>query len=290
MSNYFPGTYIMLVLCLGQIIFLSLGILVLQYYQVIESITLVFAAFLIMLNYLVTILSCKRFFQAEHQTLLIQKQSSALSEMESTIGLIRAQRHDIGNHLHTIYALLQMGKEKQAKKYVNEVEVAATNAIQIVRLDIPEVAAFLQSKLGQAMARNISLNIEIRGELKNCLVKPYFLIIILGNLIENSFEAVEHLPEQGRHVELEILQKEEAYILTISNYGPPVENTLYNKIFEAGYSTKGSGRGYGLAIVQETVANHGGYIEMTNNPTTFTVVLPKKGGKCSAPQTGSKDS
>ncbi len=53
------------------------------------------------------------------------------------------------------------------------------------------------------------------------------------------------------------------------------------KIFTKGFSTKlGERRGYGLAIVQDTVNRFGGCIEIQNDRTKgaiLTVFLPKKG-------------
>jgi len=289
--NVSPGTYWLLTLFLGQIMFFSLGTLTLQYYRLIEGTTVFFAAFFLVLNYLIAIIFFKRIFQADCAVLLLQRQEATLHKMESTIRLIRHQRHDIANHLHTIYALLQMGREHQAKKYVNEVELATTNVFHAARLEVPELAAFLQGKLGQAMAKNISLNIEALTSLKDCHIKPYFLVIILGNLLDNAFEAVEDLPVEERLVELEITEQENYYRFTVTNSGPSIEESLYGKIFEAGYSTKEPGRGYGLAIVRETVLNHRGNIEISNNPTTtFVVTLPKKEGDTGDPSACPKDS
>ncbi|MHB1127588.1 MAG: sensor histidine kinase [Bacillota bacterium] len=270
------GTYGLIAVFLGQVMLLSLGALALQYYRLLEGITIFLAAGFIVLNYLVAIPLFNRLLQTDYQAQVIETQETALHKMESTLGLIRSQRHDILNHLHTIYALLQMGRDYQARRYVDKLHAATTNSAQVSRLENTEVGAFLQSKLGQAMARNISFNLEVSADLKNCAVDPYFLVIILGNLLDNAFEAVVELPAADRMVELEILEQEEKYEFIVTNEGPPIPEDLQAKIFTPGYSSKELGRGYGLAIVQETVLNHGGGIEIRNNPTAFVVRLPKK--------------
>lgn len=270
------GTYWLIAVFLGQVMLLSLGALALQYYRLLEGITVFFAAGFIVLNYLVAVPLFNRLMQADYQAQVIDTQATALHKMESTLGLVRSQRHDIVNHLHTIYALLQMSKDYQVRRYVDKLQAATTNSVQVGRLENPEVAAFLQSKLGQAMARNISFNLEVLTDLKDCNVEPYFLVIILGNLLDNAFEAVEELPATERMVELEILEQEEHYEFIVTNEGPPIAEDMQAKIFAPGYSTKEPGRGYGLAIVRETVSNHGGGIKIRNNPTAFVVRLPKK--------------
>jgi len=278
--NITLGTYSLLALFLGQILIFSLGILVLQYYQLIEGPIVFFAAIFMILNYLIAIFFFQRIFRADCELLLLRQKETALHKVEGTLRLIRSQRHDIVNHLHTIYALLQMGKEQQAKKYVNEVESATTNIIHVSRIEVPELAALLQSKLGQAMAKNITFNIETRTDLKNCPIKPYLLVSILGNLLDNAFEAVANLSTESRFVELEVTEQKEVYIFSVSNVGSSITKELHEKIFDAGFSTKEQGRGYGLAIVRETILNHGGTIEVRTNPTTFIVTLPRKGANC----------
>jgi signal transduction histidine kinase len=39
---------------------------------------------------------------------------------------------------------------------------------------------------------------------------------------------------------------------------------------------KNRGTGLGLASCQNIVSSHGGTITAKNNPTTFTIILPKK--------------
>jgi len=274
--NISNNTYVLLALFLGQIMLFNLGTVTLQYYRILEGVIVPFIIIFIVFNYFIAIIIIPKLFKADSQAVVIQKQESSLQKLESKIRSIRSQRHDIVNHLHTIYALLQMGKDQRAKSYVSEVGSITAGYSHAIRLEEPEVAAFLQSKLGQALAKDISLNIEILTDIRNCAIKPYFWVIILGNLLDNAFEAVEDLPVSERHVELEIFQHENFYQCTVSNTGPSIEEDFQEKIFELGYSTKEPGRGHGLSLVREAVQNHGGNISIINYPTTFIVSLPKK--------------
>ncbi len=56
-------------------------------------------------------------------------------------------------------------------------------------------------------------------------------------------------------------------------HGIPQENI--DKIFEPLFTTKQSGTGLGLASCISIVEKHGGSISVRNNPTVFTVQLPK---------------
>ena len=65
-------------------------------------------------------------------------------------------------------------------------------------------------------------------------------------------------------------------IITISYSGSGVPEDTLEKIFEPLYTAKNTGTGLGLAICKNTVEQHGGTISAKNNPTTFTIVLPKE--------------
>lgn len=246
--------------------------------------------FLFFFNYITVIFFCKRLFQSDYQAVVMHNQEGTLQKLESTLGLVRFQRHDIVNHLQTIYALLQMDKDRQAKKYVGEIGSIAANSSRVMRLGKPEIAGFLQSKLGQAVAKDIKFNIEILTDLERCAVKPYFWITILGTLLDKAFEIVEDLPASERLVELELTQQEGIYKLVISNSGPGIEDSLLEEIFKHGNFTEGAGGGYGLFLVRDAVLNHGGSIEVRNNPAGFIVTLPLREEDGRDSSIGSKNS
>jgi signal transduction histidine kinase len=50
---------------------------------------------------------------------------------------------------------------------------------------------------------------------------------------------------------------------------------MMNKIFDPLFTTKQTGTGLGLVSCKSIVEQHGGKIKVSNNPTTFTIILPK---------------
>ncbi|BBP87791.1 hypothetical protein BsIDN1_14090 [Bacillus safensis] len=64
----------------------------------------------------------------------------------------------------------------------------------------------------------------------------------------------------------------------MSDSGDGVNEEELSQIFTRGHSSKGEGRGYGLANVKEVLDELGGWIEVANQKeggAIFTVYIPK---------------
>lgn len=277
--TYYTSTSFLVALLLGQVFIISGIGLALQYYSVIEGQYIALAALCIFCNYIFGLLIVRKLFEGDDLRNTVQEQNKDLQKTEGLLKNIRIQRHDILNHMQTIYALMQMGKDEHAKKYMSQLYLTTINTNQIVRLDDPVVASFLQSKLNQANVKGIAMNVEANASLNKCSVKPNFLICIFGNLLDNAFDVLDKVPEKEKLINIIITKDDLNYIIKVSNTGPSISDEVIKNMFTSGYSTKGTGRGFGLALVKETVDNYGGTIIVEKNPTTFIIKFPQLIGK-----------
>jgi two-component system nitrogen regulation sensor histidine kinase NtrY len=98
---------------------------------------------------------------------------------------------------------------------------------------------------------------------------------VLINLIKNSLAAV------GREGEVRIRTSYDPKLqivrLEVSDNGHGISDEDKGRLFEPYYSTKKSGTGLGLTIVNTIIADHNGYIRVRDNSpqgTTFLIELP----------------
>jgi sensor histidine kinase regulating citrate/malate metabolism len=182
---------------------------------------------------------------------------------------LRAQNHEAANRLHTIVSLVEMGRTEQAVEFAtSELEVAQGLADELVSsVDEPVLAALLLGKTAQAAERGIEL--EIVGGLPAELpVGPRDLVTLVGNLVDNAFDAVAAMRAiRPQRVRVELHGAADTLHVDVDDSGPGIAPEDRAHVLERGWSSKAQeGRGLGLAIVAQVVSQHGGTLEVTDSP------------------------
>jgi two-component system nitrogen regulation sensor histidine kinase GlnL len=100
------------------------------------------------------------------------------------------------------------------------------------------------------------------------------------NLARNAAEAASDNPATGRVIirgEIDRTGPMQGQRISIADNGPGIPADALTKIFMPFYTTKTNGTGLGLAVVQKIVVQHGGSIEVRNQPqggAEFILWLP----------------
>lgn len=206
----------------------------------------------------------------------------AVSSYESirTLGeALRAQTHEHGNRMHTAVALLELGRTEEAIEILTETSRQSQSLVDQVtarRHGDPAVGALLLGKASQAKERGIDWRARIEPDAPRSSLSTVDSVSVLGNLIDNAMDAAAVASD--RWVEVSLSRTDEgALLIGVSDSGSGVPDGLREQIFTHGYSTKPSGsqgRGVGLALVRSVVAEAGGSVRITGDPTTFHVSLP----------------
>ncbi len=174
--------------------------------------------------------------------------------------------------------LLTVARGVAAKKISEDINVLVTEY-----LDSPEHQKIV------SLYSNISCSTELQNGLKNIACSPVHIKKCLMNLMTNAAEAIignGHIVISSRNQVIEDPPTESAIpgpgeyaVLTISDDGPGIPDKDIDRIFEPFYTKKVMGRsgtGIGLAVVWNTVQDHGGSITVSSseNGTVFELYFP----------------
>ncbi len=201
------------------------------------------------------------------------------------VDAMRANNHDFTNKLHVILGLIQMGMYDKATSYIENITIVQRTTISKIMSAVsePAVAALLIGKAARASELNIKF---VLREGCNYSKSDYplpdsMLVTVIGNLIDNAFEAMndnEAVYDKPKELMFGIYSKPGALLITTDDTGVGIDPADINRIFENGFSTKGTGRGTGLYQVKTMVDELGGTITAESQKgvgTSFTVSFSK---------------
>jgi two-component system CitB family sensor kinase len=188
-------------------------------------------------------------------------------ELDTVRGLaetLRSQNHEAANRLHTIVSLIELGRSQEAVEFAtSELEAAQLLADQVTgAVSDPVVSALLLGKTAQAAERGVELVIDPATRVQDSFVKPADIVTLIGNLVDNAFDAVA---AAGRkRVEVSVVCDESGLTVDVADSGPGLPPGTGDRIFERGWSTKRGdaaiGRGLGLALVGQVARRYGGTV------------------------------
>ena len=198
----------------------------------------------------------------------------------SFIESLRAQQHEFSNRLHAIAGLLELGRPGEALEYIQEIRGSTADFDQTLRTHIgaPQLVGLLLGKAAEAHERGIDFTIAQDTQLSEVPGHVQALTTILGNLIDNAFDALTD-SRPPREVRVSVVEAPESLIVSVQDNGPGLLDGEIPQIFSNGYTTKRGSVvrhiGLGLSLVDTTVRRFGGSITVGEGPgATFTVVLP----------------
>ena len=219
-----------------------------------------------------------------HNRAEYKKLMEELSGTRYLVDSMRANNHDFTNKLHVILGLIQMGMYDDASSYIQNITMVQRENISKVMNAVsePAVAALLIGKTARASELNV--NFVLREgcyySAADINLPSEMLITVIGNLLDNAFDAMNDCTDYKGHKELMfgIYSKPDAVLITVDDTGSGIKSEDMELIFENGFSTKGEGRGTGLYQVKAMVENFGGKITVESQEgvgTSFSVSFVK---------------
>lgn len=197
--------------------------------------------------------------------------------LEALNSTLRAQRHDYLNHLQVVYGMMELEEYEELHQYLEPVYKDMMKTGKALKTSKPAINALLKAKMGEAESKGIDVYVEVKSDLKELQVADWEVCKVLSNLIDNGMNALD-LVEGEKKIQIDITETKEAYVFSIANNGPMIEEAQREHIFKQGFTTKsGEGHGMGLYIVTTVLKENKGSISLTSNEdeTAFVVEFKK---------------
>ena len=152
---------------------------------------------------------------------------------------LRAQQHEFSNRMHAIAGLLELDRPDEALDYIQEIRGGTADFDQTLRTHIaaPQIVGLMLGKAAEAHERGIDFTIASESSLSEVPGHVQALTTILGNLIDNAFDALAD-SRPPRRVTVSVVEAPESLVLSVRDNGPGLPDGAIPQIFNNGYTTK----------------------------------------------------
>lgn len=186
---------------------------------------------------------------------------------------IRSVRHDMRNHFTVIKGKLREGDVKSCEEYIDEIYPTIESMGNLVHTGNAIIDYLINTKF----SRNKEIQIIVSGYAEIVKdIEDADLASLLGNVLDNAFEAVEKIADSAnKRIELYFLKQNQNRIILCKN---SIEHSVLQSNKELHSTKKGKDHGLGHRIVAAVAEKYGGFVEYLENNGMFCVqiILPDK--------------
>ncbi|MBS5820121.1 MAG: GHKL domain-containing protein [Enterococcus gilvus] len=189
--------------------------------------------------------------------------SSYVHQIEAIYGELRSFRHDYHNMLISLSESIKSKDisliEDTYNKILNHEDLVIDkehySLTRLNNLKTLPIKGVISAHVIQAWQKNIPVRLEVEDVIENESIDILDYVRVVSNLLDNAIEAAEKDAYPFLNIAFFKNNSEREIQLIIENSCS--ENSLnIVKIFQKGYSTKGTNRGLGLATVQAILQNY----------------------------------
>lgn len=190
-----------------------------------------------------------------------------LAEAEAGTDTLRAQVHEFRNRLHAIAGMAELGQSAELRRFVQSIVDSLDARVAEVAglIEDPAVAALLVAKLSRAAELGVDFSLVEGARLgRHDPALSADLVTVVGNLVDNAFEAVG----RGGEVVMDVEDDGERIEIEVRDSGRGISPEEVERVFEPGFTTKVGedvkGHGFGLALTRMACARHGGTVSVSH--------------------------
>lgn len=259
-----------------NLILLAMQLLLVSLYITVELSWATFAPFLIFVGLEAIRLNGSQKISALTRNLLeYEEQREHLNE---TFRIVRGERHEFLKHVSAVHFMLENGKEKKAKHYLDNLVDGYEETNLSIKGERGVVAGVLHKMYRRAQASGISVVYDLDLPLSTLPVSDPNMVTLIGNLLSNSIDACEewqkHCQKQGV-LTLQFYKRSGLYLLVCKNNSLPIPTPVLDELYHSyGHTTKGEGHeGLGTKMIKDIVSGHQGFLDFVYRDEEFTVKI-----------------
>lgn len=193
---------------------------------------------------------------------------------------LHAIKHDISNHIQTVYSLFSNGQNQRGLEMIDELKARYALVDQMVYCNNPVVNIILSNKKSEAEEKNIETHIKVKENLDNMPITDFDLSTVICNLLDNAIRGCICSEQSHPRLIVEILQKNQYLVIRVLNsckVGMNVEST--DRIETT--KSKSQTHGLGMPIIAGIAKRYRGdfIVSAQNGIFTATVVMSIKNNR-----------
>ncbi len=208
--------------------------------------------------------------------------SLQLSQVQQYADNLRAVQHEHRNLISTIAGLLFLKRYDHALDLIQQQSESHQKVLDFIARNFQDnhLAGLLIGKYYRAKELGLELVFDPACfvDILPTALSPSEWISIVGNLLDNAYNASLRQPLGSKQIECLINSDGHELIVEIADQGCGIDETLRDRIFERGVTSSASAEhGIGLWLVRSYVEQAGGTIVVENNipfGTIFTLYIP----------------
>jgi sensor histidine kinase regulating citrate/malate metabolism len=216
----------------------------------------------------------------------VKQLAQQLTGVNHFIDSLKANNHEFMNKLHIILGLLEIGAVKDAENFITELSNRQSMIINTItgKIENRRIAALLIGKISRGNELNIRVKLLPNSYLPSHskFLSTDALTTIIGNLIENSMEAIngeEKDDRESEEISILIQENENELVISVDDTGIGMSDEVISNVKKGRFSTKGQGRGFGMTLIKNIVESNDGEMTIDSKVdvgTNIVIVIRKK--------------
>lgn len=255
---------------------------------ILAMMVIIFSSIVLIMNFRLNRALQNKTTQLEETTkeLIKSERFSAIGELASRIS------HDIRNPLSNIQMSIELMKNSTPDTKISDEEINGklelmSKNIERISHQVNDVLGFVKNR--SLVKRKVIISTCVQDAIETIKIPESITIktpkskiemwadafqmqVVFNNIIINAIQSIGKNPGE---IKIIFSENENETQIEFQNTGPDIPNDILPHIFDSLVTTKQVGTGLGLASCKTIVENHQGKIQAKNDPTTFTVKLPK---------------